>query len=99
MTEVTESGLLLVEGEEVTEIHSSSGETNLDRLRLYLDNWGLELLPGSVFVTVYHNQYPDDGFAIGDVYLDEERAEEVAEEQSDIEIEWEGGYVYERELK
>lgn len=99
MTEVTENGVFLVEGEEVTELHSSSGETNLDRLRLYLDSWDLDLFPDSVFITVYHNQYGEDGFAIGDVYFDKQEAEEVSAEQSDIERGYEGGYVYERELK
>jgi hypothetical protein len=51
-----------------------------------------------VFITVYHNRYPDDGFAIGDVYFDKQEAEEVSAEQSDIDRGYEGGYVYEREL-
>lgn len=44
MTEVEDEGLFLIEGDEVTHIHtSSSSETKLDVLEEYLDEWDLEI--------------------------------------------------------
>lgn len=37
----------------------------------------------TVFLTTYHGQYPGDGPDIGGVYANEEKAEAIAEEQSD----------------
>lgn len=53
----------------------------------------------NVYVTIYQNQYPDDGFAVGDVYHDEVAAEEAASRQVDIDSGWEHGYVIERPLR
>lgn len=53
----------------------------------------------TVYITFYHGRWPEDDFAIGNVYFDKEEAEAVVEEQSDTERDFYGGYVEERKLK
>lgn len=44
MTEVSEDGLVLIEGDEVTKIHTSGpGDDDLETLRDYLEEWEIEL--------------------------------------------------------
>jgi hypothetical protein len=42
-----------------------------------------------VYLTVYTNRYPDDGFEIGGAYRNEELAVKMAEERRDNEYGWE----------
>jgi hypothetical protein len=41
MTEVDGEGLFLIEDDEVTHIHTTTGETNLLKLKSYLKKWDL----------------------------------------------------------
>jgi hypothetical protein len=57
----------------------------------------------SVYLTIYTNKWPDDGFEIGGVYATEALAEEAAENHTDVtkmsELGWENVAVVERELE
>jgi hypothetical protein len=57
----------------------------------------------TVYLTVYTNKWPDDGFEIGGVYATESFAEEAAEDHADAdqmrELGWENVAVREFEVR
>jgi hypothetical protein len=92
-----EDGLFLRDGGEEIPLHTSGNDDDPERLREYIRTWDLpthEVL----FLTVYFNEYPEDGYEIGGIYTSREKAKEVAEEQSDIDMGWENSSVIQRDL-
>lgn len=51
-----------------------------------------------IYLTVYTNRWPEDGFEIGGAYRSEEKAVKMAEERRDNEYGWSSYHIKELKL-